>query len=118
MTELIYSYSRKQALEDGVLIDVSEMAKEAGIKVPVALTQEMHATYIVTELNDQDEQGRVWDTLFMLVLNAKNSRESIIHYNVIFRMIGDRDENATLKAVIGPGDSAEPVITIMLPHES
>jgi len=30
--EVISTYSRAQALEDGVLADVSEMAKEAGIK--------------------------------------------------------------------------------------
>jgi len=118
VSELIYSYSRKQALEDGVLIDVTEMAKEAGIKLPVALTQELHSTYIVTELSDQDERGRLWDTLFMLVLNAKNSQESIIHYNVLFKTAADSHENVTLKAIIGPGDTAVPVITIMLPHES
>jgi hypothetical protein len=28
--EVIYAYTRAQALEDGVLVDVSEMAKEAG----------------------------------------------------------------------------------------
>ena len=36
--EIIYPYTRAQALEDGVLVDVSEIAKEAGIKFPVALT--------------------------------------------------------------------------------
>jgi hypothetical protein len=28
--ELIYSYSHKQAIEDGMLIDVSEQAKDSG----------------------------------------------------------------------------------------
>src|ERR1039458_9449603 len=35
---VIYSYTRKQAIEDGVLVDITEMAKEAGIKYPVAIT--------------------------------------------------------------------------------
>jgi hypothetical protein len=30
--KVISTYTRAQALEDGVLVDVSEMAKEAGIK--------------------------------------------------------------------------------------
>lgn len=30
METIIYSYTRKQALEDGVLIDVTEIAKEVG----------------------------------------------------------------------------------------
>lgn len=36
--EVTCTYSRAQALEDGVLVDVSETAREAGIKLPVALT--------------------------------------------------------------------------------
>jgi hypothetical protein len=36
--ELIHSYSRRQAIADGVLIDVTPTAREAGIKFPVALT--------------------------------------------------------------------------------
>jgi hypothetical protein len=30
--EVIHSYSRTQALEDGVLVDISPLAKEAGFK--------------------------------------------------------------------------------------
>jgi hypothetical protein len=36
--EIISSYSRAQALEDGVLIDISVLAREAGLKFPVAVT--------------------------------------------------------------------------------
>jgi len=36
--EVISTYSRKQEIEDGVLHDVSEMAREAGIAHPVAIT--------------------------------------------------------------------------------
>jgi hypothetical protein len=35
---VISSYTRAQAIEDGVLIDASNMAREAGFKWPVALT--------------------------------------------------------------------------------
>ena len=36
--EPIHSYTRAQAIEDGQLIDVSTVAREAGIVWPVALT--------------------------------------------------------------------------------
>ena len=36
--EVIYSYTRKQAIEDGVLVDITEMAKEAGIKLSLLTT--------------------------------------------------------------------------------
>jgi hypothetical protein len=35
----IHSYSRAQAIEDGVLSDVSSAAREVGIRYPVALTR-------------------------------------------------------------------------------
>ena len=34
--EVVYSYSRAQALADGVLIDVSDTAREAGFRWPVS----------------------------------------------------------------------------------
>ena len=37
--EVISSYSRAQAIEDGVLVDVSSVARAAGIKFPVAMTR-------------------------------------------------------------------------------
>jgi hypothetical protein len=40
---LIHSYLRKQAIEDGVLLDVSTMGREAGFRYPVALTQAVWA---------------------------------------------------------------------------
>jgi hypothetical protein len=36
--DLIHRYTRANALHDGVLIGVSETAREAGIRRPVALT--------------------------------------------------------------------------------
>ncbi len=37
--EPISIYTRAQALDDGFLVDVSELAKEAGFRFPVALTR-------------------------------------------------------------------------------
>ena len=36
--DVIYQYTRAQAIEDGMLIDVTETAREAGITIPTALT--------------------------------------------------------------------------------
>src|SRR5437773_1494903 len=65
--EVIYAYTRAQALEDGVLIDVTETAREAGIKFPVALTATVWSQYVeVPEgVTAQDETGRLWDILWM-----------------------------------------------------
>ena len=37
--KLISSYMRSEALSDGVLVDVTEMARVAGFVIPVALTR-------------------------------------------------------------------------------
>ena len=41
--DLIHSYTRAQAIADGVLVDVSATAREAGIRFPVALTCAVYA---------------------------------------------------------------------------
>ncbi len=43
---VIFTYTRAQAIEDGVLVDLSEWAKETGFKIPVACTSEVWHSYI------------------------------------------------------------------------
>ena len=67
---IISSYSRAQAIEDGVLIDAGDMAQEAGFKWPLALTSEAWADSVAWTEDDsekqvhQDQSGRLWDVLF------------------------------------------------------
>ena len=114
------SYSRADAIEDGVLVDVSEMAKEAGLKYPTALTAAVWADYVeVPEgVTCQDEKGRLWDILNMLRFAARKSvGKSQILFEVLVRNDNTRPKLVTLKAICGPGDTPEPVLTILLPDE-
>ena len=43
---VIYSYTRAQAIADGVLIDVTDEAKAHGFKVPVAITDHLFHGYV------------------------------------------------------------------------
>ena len=116
---VIYSYTRSRAIEDGVLVDVTEMAKEAGFKYPVALTAAVWGDYVrVPEgVECQDEKGRLWDILNMLCFAIRNDgSESEVSFSLYVNNSG-KPEPVYLKSVCGPGDDAEPVITIMLPHE-
>jgi len=120
--DVIYSYSRAQAIEDGVLIDVSSTAREAGITFPVALTAAAWAAYVVVPegVRGQDEAGRLWDVVSMLRFAIKASRGgggSILPYRLYVKNTNGKPRMVTLKSVCGPGDGAEPVITIMLPEE-
>jgi hypothetical protein len=118
--EVISSYSRAQAIEDGYLVDVSEVAKEAGIKFPVAVTRTVWEGYITPDPRSskygQSESGRLWDTLWMLRHNLKRGG-SEIRYQLYYIMKERQKRLVTLKAICGPGDDMEPVITIMLPEE-
>jgi hypothetical protein len=121
--DVIFAYTRKQAIEDGVLIDVSDTAKEAGFRIPVALTHAVWAAYVAVPegVEGQDEKGRLWDVLWMcrhaIALGTSHKRE------VIFRLYVRNDNREgvppliELKAICGPDDDASPCITIMLPDE-
>ena len=65
--EIIHSYSRAQAIEDGVLVDVTEMAREAGFKWPFAMTAEVYALIndIPKKYKHEDIKGRLWDVLML-----------------------------------------------------
>ena len=121
--ELIHRYTRAQAIEDGVLVDASETAQEAGFCMPVAVTAAVFAEYVAVPdgVSDQDEEGRLWDVLWMLRhgIRANASEDpSTVRFELYVRN-SDRQEPelVALKALCGPGDDAEPVITIMLPRE-
>ena len=117
---VISSYTRQQAIADGVLIDVSEMAREAGIKFPIAVTAEVWGRYVTVPdgVQGQDETGRLWDILWMLRHAIKTSRGgSEIIYSLYVRNTNRRATLVQLKSVCGPGDDWAPVITIMQPWE-
>jgi len=119
--DIISTYTRAQAIEDGVLVDVSEMAKEAGIKYPVAVTARVWGEVITPDERSrpygQSETGRLWDVLMVFRYMAKNVTATQLLFKVIFIMKERQRRTITLKALAGPGDHGEPVITIMFPGE-
>jgi len=120
--EVIHTYTRRQAIEDGTLIDVSEMAKEAGINWPVAVTKTVWEAYVRTDEVDrshgQSEPGRLWDILWMFRVAAANANNSQteLKYKLYHQSKG-KMKLITLKAVAGPDDEGRPCITIMMPDE-
>ena len=122
MSNLIFQYTREQAIDDGVLIDITAMARQAGIRYPVAVTSSLWGKYVEVPYGlegEQDENGRLWDILVMFTLAAKGASESPwLEFELLVK--NDPTEppkGITLKAHVGPGDGLEPVITIMLPGE-
>ena len=118
--EIIYAYTRADAIADGVLIDVTNMAIEAGFRYPVALTHAAWNTCVAvgSDCTHQDELGRLCDVLMLLRFAiGRDPDTSILHFNVCYVDGAGKMTKTLLKAICGPGDNAEPVITIMLPCE-
>lgn len=127
-SDLIHAYTRADMLEDGELIDVTEIGLEAGFTVPVALTRTVWADCVEWSPADnarkhacQDEAGRLWDVVYMARVygarNATGSRVVFPVYRVPREGRGTRPRLVQLHLHIGPGDAGEPVITIMQPGE-
>jgi hypothetical protein len=138
--EIISRYTRQQAIEDGVLVNLAEgdtakLLGDAGIKWPVAMTSTAwmatvglggkwvaHPTEGGAEQLElpagQDVMGRTWDVLSMLRFAIKGQRgpSTAIRFDVRV-WDGKRIRVVRLKSLSGPGDAGEPVITIMLPDE-
>jgi hypothetical protein len=138
--EVIYSYTRAQAIADGVLVDLSapsftfrrglNILKEADIKYPVAMTttafeRTVHASDEGLPVG-QDMSGRLWNVLTVFKFYARQNCGDTFFFPVsVLNSVyvdGKRTkrikfETVQLKAVCGPGDTPEPVITIMLPNE-
>ena len=129
--ELIHSYTRAQAIEDGVLVDVSHTseAREAGFRLPVAMTRTVWDDCVAWSDEDsrrqvpQDEQGRLWDLLYMAsrsMVDPRHRDRSELIYQIVRVPRGGRGvkpKPVSLKLTIGAGDDGEPVITLMMPDE-
>jgi hypothetical protein len=121
-------YTRAQALEDGALVDVSTLARDFGIRWPVAMT---HGAWVECvqwdeEINArkgtaQDETGRACDVLAMAAWCMRRgggeSRGTFYVLRTPREGKGRKARSVELHLHCGPGDTPEPVITIMLPGE-
>lgn len=125
---VISTYSRKQAIDDGFLIDVSTMSQEAGFKWPVALTNAAWQDCVAWSDDDdekqtcQDESGRLWDVLFMAFHAIKAATQA--GDRLLFKLYRVPHDGksmeaslSTLRLIVGSGDQGEPVITILRPNE-
>lgn len=119
--EVIFSYTRAQAIADGVLIDVTPTALEAGFRFPVAVTAALMAAVetIPQQYSHEDIEARLWDVLWMASLAARRAKPgcSRIAFEVILHIEGTRRKYQALILDIGPGDTPELVITIGFPAD-
>lgn len=97
--------------------------KNTGIRVPIACTTTVFEEYIkIPEgVTGQDFTGCAWDLPWMFRCAIKRSPADTSEIRFALHVRNDNRDRTPpqvrLKAVIGPGDRGEPVLTIMLPDE-
>ena len=121
---LIYSYTRAQAIADGVLIDVTADAQAHGFKVHTVVTDNLYHRYVevpsgLDRSYGQSVTGRLHDLLTLALFAARSSKGADrVYFKVDFLMEPGRTETVQVIAHIGPGDDGViPVLTIMLPED-
>jgi hypothetical protein len=120
--DMIFSYTRAQAIEDGVLVDVTDAAREVGLALHTAVTESVWAEIrAIPEAfkGSQDEKSRLQDILVAAAFHARIAPEGMrqIFFRVIMPVEGESKRQHTYQLHIGPGDVGEPVLTIMQEYE-
>lgn len=119
--DLIHTYTRKEALDDRVLIRAGPLARELGFKHPVALTAAAWEACVRVPdgVTDQDERGRLWDVLWLMHLAARKAPPGTrkVQFEVRVKNRCLWTERVYLRAACGPDDDGSPCVTVMLLSE-
>jgi hypothetical protein len=121
--EVIYTYTRAQAIADGEQVNVSKVAEEAGIRFPVFLTRAVFDSYVTVPAGvaAQDEARRLWDIVQMLrfAIRKAQTGQARLPFALYVRTDSRRARLVKLVAMCGPLDIDDPApaITVMLPDE-
>ena len=121
--QVIYSYTRAQAILDGVQIEVTKTAQEAGIRLPVFLTRSVFDAYVTVPagVEAQDEAGRLWDVIWILRLAILKSKAGHTRLPFALYVRNDNRRLRLVKLIATCGaldvDNPQPAITVMMPDE-
>lgn len=113
--DMIYAYSREDALNDGVLIDITAVASKVGFHAHTAMTHGVSTDVI-------DGHHGEWATPAMRI---ERIRQMLQDASEAIRCSGNRNASVayfetyqvSCKVMLGPGDSGEPVFTLLLANE-
>jgi hypothetical protein len=121
--DLVYAYTRAQAVADGVQVEVTKVAQEAGIKFPMFLTRAVYDAYVTVPpgVSAQDEAGRLWDLVWMTRFAILRAKPGVDRLPVALYVRNDNHRAKLVKLIAQCGpldmDDPAPAITVMLPTE-
>jgi hypothetical protein len=120
---VIYAYTRAQAVADGVQVDVTKTAQEAGIKFPMFLTHAVWEAYVAVppDVTGQDEAGRLWDVVWMTRFGIIRARPGVDRIPVAMYVRNDNHRAKLVKLIATCSaldiSDPQPAITVMMPDE-
>lgn len=121
--DVIHSYTRADAIRDGVLIDITANFPDISrqlYKFPVACTAAIWAIVeaaVADKRHNNDYNGVIWDLLWMSQRGVVRKLDESQHiFRVIITGPGPRRYH-DFKVTCHGGDQGEPVLTIMQPWE-
>lgn len=126
---VIHSYTRAEAITDGVLVEVPEIAsRAAGFKVPMAMTATAWGATVGFGTDLAELLAKATAVLAAAMLEYRQSEHRArmglgepVGDCLFFAYDAEREDGGVdvvqLKMQIGPGDNGEPVGTVMLQGE-
>ena len=105
--EVIHAYTRKQALEDGVFMDVTALAKERGFNCSVVITCGIYAELFKNNNFDKEELNILLGLLFE-EMRKKDFKSDLYEADY-------KGKRVWLDAYWD--EESKPAITIMFPEE-
>src|SRR5512137_1549859 len=122
--DVVYQYTRSQAIADGFQIEVTKTAAEAGIRFPVFITRGVYEQCVAVPpgVTGQDEAGRLWDVVWMLRFAIIRSQPGTSRLTVALYVRNSDHQPARLTKLIATAgaldiDDPAPAITVLLPDE-
>jgi hypothetical protein len=113
---------RQEAIQSGILIDVTPTAKELGLTFPVTITRPLWDIGIVTNqsLSQEEQTGRLRDVLmaFRLRLASLATISPLIDFPALLAMPPSTvPQPVPLFAIIQPDSGNQANVTLLLPNE-
>jgi hypothetical protein len=121
--QIIYAYTRAQAVADGFQVEVTKTAQEAGIRFPVFLTRTVYDAYVTVPegVTGQDEAGRLWDIVWMLRFAIRKTPAGQVRLPFALYVRNDNRAAKLVKLIASCGpldaDDLQAAITVMMPDE-
>lgn len=116
--DIISCYTWDNAIEDGIFIEISEVAKRIGFKFPTAITSNLFYSYIEDGENTNSNLERLLKSLKDYVTNNQVDSYAMFKFARHGNFDIDEDMISIFAVIEGRSpNNPEPIMTIMLPED-